>query len=473
MASSGAVSTHELTPDSLWDPNLIARYNLAGPRYTSYPTAAQFQSDVSEAQWREAMAASNEISAPLSLYFHIPFCDTVCYYCACNKIITANRQRASDYLVFLQREIAMQAAAVNPERIVRQLHWGGGTPTYISDSEMQALMTTIRQGFRLETDDEGEFSIEIHPGGMATERIRHLRKLGFNRLSMGVQDFDPEVQQAVNRFNSADDVAALVAEIRASGFKSLSMDLIYGLPLQSERSFARTLDQIIHLQPDRLSLFNYAHMPQLFKTQRQIDERQLPAAGVKMAILQQSIDRLLHEGYEYIGMDHFARPGDELALAQMQGTLHRNFQGYSTHKDCDLLAFGVSAINALGSNHFQNFKDEPAYTAAIKEGRLPLAKRITLSRDDTIRKAVINELICNFALDYGVIEQEFGIRFADYFSAELERLPALAADGLLALSANGMVVLPAGRLLIRRICMEFDAYIDPGQLSGNRFSRII
>jgi oxygen-independent coproporphyrinogen III oxidase len=473
MASPGAAPLRGLTTASLWDRDLIARYNLAGPRYTSYPTAAQFQDDVSEAQWREAMAASNEMSAPLSLYFHIPFCSTVCYYCACNKIITANRQRASDYLEFLHRELELQAAAVNPERVVRQLHWGGGTPTYISDSEMQALMTAIRQQFRLAADDEGEFSIEIHPGGMATDRIRHLRRLGFNRLSMGVQDFDPAVQQAVNRFNSVAEVAALVGEIRASGFKSLSMDLIYGLPLQSERSFARTLDQVIHLQPDRLSLFNYAHMPQLFKTQRQLDEQQLPPAEVKMAILQQSIDRLLHEGYEYIGMDHFARPGDELALAQMQGTLHRNFQGYSTHKDCDLLAFGVSAINALGNNHFQNFKDEPSYTAAIKAGMLPLAKRITLSHDDVIRKAVINELICNFALDYRAIEEEFGIRFADYFKAELKRLPALAGDGLLELSSKGIVILPAGRLLVRRICMEFDAYIDPGQLSGNRFSRII
>ncbi|MDO8860288.1 oxygen-independent coproporphyrinogen III oxidase [Haliea sp. E1-2-M8] len=473
MASPNAAPTRELTTASLWDPALIARYNLAGPRYTSYPTAAQFRDDVSETQWREAITASNEVSAPLSLYFHIPFCNTVCYYCACNKIVTANRQRASDYLRFLHREIELQAAAVNPERIVRQLHWGGGTPTYISDSEMQSLMTTIRQEFRLATDDEGEFSIEVHPGGMAPERIRQLRKLGFNRLSMGVQDFDPEVQQAVNRFNNVAEVAALVAEIRTSGFKSLSMDLIYGLPLQSEHSFARTLDQVIRLQPDRLSLFNYAHMPQLFKTQRQIDESQLPAAGVKLAILQQSIDRLLQEGYEYIGMDHFARPGDELALAQMQGTLHRNFQGYSTHKDCELLAFGVSAINALGNNHFQNFKDEPSYTAAITAGKLPLAKRITLSRDDIIRRAVINELICNFALDYQAIEEQFGIRFADYFSAELERLPALAADGLLALSAGGIAVLPAGRLLVRRICMEFDAYIDPSQLSGNRFSRII
>ena len=473
MASASAAKTRELTTAALWNPALIARYNLAGPRYTSYPTAAQFRDDVSETQWREAVAASNEISAPLSLYFHIPFCNTVCYYCACNKIITANRQRASDYLEVLHREIELQAAAVNPERIVRQLHWGGGTPTYISDGEMQDLMTTIRQQFRLATDEEGEFSIEVHPGGMATDRIRHLRKLGFNRLSMGVQDFDPDVQEAVNRFNSVAEVAALVGEIRASGFKSLSMDLIYGLPLQSERSFARTLEQVIRLQPDRLSLFNYAHMPQLFKTQRQIDESQLPAAEVKMAILQQSIDRLLHEGYEYIGMDHFARPGDELALAQMQGTLHRNFQGYSTHKDCELLAFGVSAINALGNNHFQNFKDEPLYTAAIREGRLPLAKRITLSRDDTIRKAVISELICNFALDYTVIEEEFGICFSDYFSKELQRLPVLAADGLLKLSARGIEVLPAGRLLVRRVCMEFDAYIDPGQLSGNRFSRII
>ncbi|MEQ9463779.1 MAG: oxygen-independent coproporphyrinogen III oxidase [Haliea sp.] len=473
MASRTAVSTQALTSASLWDPALITRYNLAGPRYTSYPTAAQFRDEVSEGPWREAVAASNEVSAPLSLYFHIPFCSTVCYYCACNKIITANRQRASDYLLLLHREIELQAAAVNPERIVRQLHWGGGTPTYISDSEMQALMAVIRQQFRLANDDQSEFSIEVHPGGMATDRIRHLRQLGFNRISMGVQDFDPEVQRAVNRFNSVGEVAALVRAVRASGFKSLSMDLIYGLPLQSERSFARTLDQVIRLQPDRLSLFNYAHMPQLFKTQRQLDERQLPAAGVKLAILQQSIDRLLHEGYEYIGMDHFARPGDELALAQMQGNLHRNFQGYSTHKDCELLAFGVSAINSLGNNHFQNFKDEQSYSAAIKAGKLPLAKRITLSRDDTIRRAVINELICNFALDYRAIEQEYGICFADYFAAELERLPAPAADGLLRLTDGGIEVLPPGRLLVRRVCMEFDAYIDRSQLSGNRFSRII
>ncbi len=473
MTSRTAASTPALTTSALWDPALIARYNLAGPRYTSYPTAAQFQDDVSEAQWREAITASNAVSAPLSLYFHIPFCSTVCYYCACNKIITANRKRARDYLVLLHREIELQAAAVNPERIVRQLHWGGGTPTYISDSEMQALMAVTRQQFRLAGDDEGEFSIEVHPGGMTSDRIHYLRQLGFNRISMGVQDFDPGVQKAVNRFNSVDEVAALVKEIRACGFKSLSMDLIYGLPLQSERSFARTLDQVIRLQPDRLSLFNYAHMPQLFKTQRQIDERQLPTAAVKMAILQQSIEHLLHEGYEYIGMDHFARPGDELALAQMQGTLHRNFQGYSTHKDCELLAFGVSAINALGNNHFQNFKDEPSYSAAIMAGRLPLAKRITLTRDDTIRKAVINELICNFALDYGAIEQAFGISFADYFASELERLQPLAADGLLALTEQGIEVLPPGRMLVRRVCMEFDAYIDHGQLSGNRFSRII
>ncbi len=340
------------------------------------PSAAQFQADVYEAQWREAIAASNEISEPLSLYFHIPFCDTVCYFCACNKIITANRRRARDYLVFLQREIELQAAAVNPERIVRQIHWSGGTPTYLSDTEMQALMQKIREEFRVAKDDEGEFSIEIHPGGMASERIRHLRQLGFNRIIMGVQDFDPDVQRAVNRCNSAGEVAALVAAIRASAFKSLSMDLIFGLPLQNERSFARTLDQVIALQPDRLSLFNYAHMPQLFKTQRQIDASLLPAAEVKMAILQQSMERLLGEGYKNIGMEHFARPGDELALAQMQGTLNRNFQGHSTHKDCELLAFGISAISALGNNHFQNFKDEPSYTAAIKAGRLPLAARI-------------------------------------------------------------------------------------------------
>ncbi|WP_051230287.1 oxygen-independent coproporphyrinogen III oxidase [Haliea salexigens] len=467
------VAQPQLTGDSLWDPALIARYNLAGPRYTSYPTAAQFQEDVSDSLWREAIKASNVSSAPLSLYFHIPFCNTVCYYCACNKIITANRQRATDYLQVLYREIALQAEHVNPGRTVRQLHWGGGTPTYISDAEMQELMAQTRRHFHLADDDSGEFSIEIHPGGMATPRIAHLRRLGFNRVSMGVQDFDADVQQAVNRFNSVDEVTALVAAIRAEHFKSLSMDLIYGLPRQSENSFARTLEQVILLRPDRLSLFNYAHMPQMFKTQRQIDERQLPEPAVKMAILHQSIEQLLAAGYEYIGMDHFALPGDELALAQMQGTLHRNFQGYSTHKDCDLLAFGVSAINALGNNHFQNHKDVASYTRAIEAGQLPLAKRITLTDDDLLRKAVINELICNFALDYAVIEEQFGICFRDYFAQELGRLPALARDGLIELHPNGIRVLPAGRLLVRRLCMEFDAYIDHTQLAGSRFSRII
>lgn len=468
-----SVPTPGLTGSSLWDPALIARYNLAGPRYTSYPTAAQFQDDASDTLWREAVAASNTAGAPLSLYFHIPFCNTVCYYCACNKIITANRQRATDYLQLLYREIALQADAVRPGRIVRQLHWGGGTPTYISDDEMQALMAQTRQHFQLADDDSGEFSIEIHPGGMEPARIAHLRGLGFNRVSMGVQDFDPDVQQAVNRFNSVEEVSALVAAIHRERFKSLSMDLIYGLPRQSEGSFARTLDQVIALRPDRLSLFNYAHMPQMFKTQRQIDERQLPEPAVKMAILHQSIEQLLAAGYEYIGMDHFALPGDELALAQMQGTLHRNFQGYSTHKDCDLLAFGVSAINALGNSHFQNHKDVTSYAQAIESGQLPLAKRISLSDDDLLRKAVINELICNFSLDYAAIETAFGIDFQDYFAPELARLPALARDGLIELDAGGIRVMPAGRLLVRRLCMEFDAYIDHAKLSGNRFSRII
>lgn len=462
-----------LSIDELWQPELLTRHDLSGPRYTSYPTAAQFQDGASQADWRTAMARSNARGKPLSLYVHIPFCSTICYYCACNKIVTANRARASAYLEYLHREIALQATAVDSTRPVHQLHWGGGTPTFISDGEMTQLMMELRRHFQLVDDNLGEYSIELHPGEMPAERLWLLRELGFNRLSMGVQDFDADVQQAVNRFNSVEDVTNLVDTARQAGFRSLGMDLIYGLPRQTVERFQETLARVIALRPDRLSVFNYAHMPALFKSQRQIDSSELPSPNVKLAILQQSIDQLLAAGYVYIGMDHFALPDDELAQAARAGRLHRNFQGYATHSHCDLLAFGVSAINALADSHFQNHKSLAPYVADLEKGILPLGKWIALTREDRIRKAIINALICDFALDFSTIEADFDLRFTDTFARELRELEPMARDGLVSLHEHGIQVLPAGRLLIRRLCMVFDAYLHDEACAIPRFSRII
>lgn len=468
------------TPQScgkLWHPELIRRHDLPGPRYTSYPTAAQFRDKACSGDWRAAMAQGNQSGSPLSLYVHIPFCSTVCYYCACNKIVTGSRARASAYLDYLYREIDLQAAEVDVRRPVQQLHWGGGTPTFISDAEMTTLMTRLRQHFRLAEDASGDYSIELHPGEMPAQRLWLLRDLGFNRLSMGVQDFDPAVQRAVNRFNSPTQVRALVETGRQAGFRSLSLDLIYGLPRQSVQSFRRTLAEVIDLRPDRLSVFNYAHLPALFKTQRQIDATELPAPEVKLAILQQSIEQLLQAGYVYIGMDHFALPDDELALAAQAGTLQRNFQGYTTHGHCDLLAFGVSAINAIGDSHFQNHKELAAYVADLDRGELPLARWIRLSDEDRLRKAVINALICHCRVDFTAIETAHGIDFRRHFASELHALETLAEDGLVTIDQQGIQVLPAGRLLVRRLCMVFDAWQQaptaaPDE-SAPRFSRII
>ena len=464
-----------LNCQELWNPGLIRKYDLSGPRYTSYPTAAQFQENHSISNWERAVAMGNQELSPLSLYFHIPFCETVCYYCACNKIITADKKKASHYLQYLFKEIAMQASYVDEQRPVTQLHWGGGTPTYISDDEMIQLMETTREHFNLLNDDSGEYSIEIHPAGVTPARISLLRKLGFNRLSMGIQDFDPAVQKAVNRFNSEEEVSELVKASREEGFKSISMDLIYGLPKQNKETFAKTLDKVIELSPDRLSLFNYAHMPHLFKVQKQINVAELPEPQEKLTILHNSIETLLNAGYEYIGMDHFAKPDDELAIAQHNGTLHRNFQGYATHSACDLLAFGVSSINSIGNAFFQNHKNIDDYIADVESNQLPVSRVIQLNDDDKIRQTVINEIICNFKLHFQSIEQQFGIRFEDYFHQELVRLKPLHDDGLIEIHEQSLEVKAAGRLLVRRICMEFDAYIDheKQQSANNRYSRII
>lgn len=455
----------------LFNPALLAKYDKAGPRYTSYPTAVQFHADFTEADYRIQAQASNASARPLSLYVHIPFCDTVCFYCACNRIITKNRRHAVPYLEHLQQEIALQGALFERSRPVTQLHWGGGTPTFISAAQMRALMRVTGEHFQLLEDDSGEYSIEVDPRETDSGTMRLLRDLGFNRLSLGVQDFDAPVQKAVNRLQSRDRTLQVLESARTVGFHSVSVDLIYGLPLQTVASFTRTIDDIIEQNPDRISVFNYAHLPDLFKTQRQIDPSALPAPEVKLEILQTVIERLTNAGYVYIGMDHFAKPEDELAQAQQAGTLYRNFQGYSTHADCDLIGLGATSIGMVGNSYSQNLKGLEEYYSRLAEGRLAIFRGVQLDNDDMLRRAVITALICHFALDFAALERQYHIEFARYFANELAELAEMQADGLLELSASAIQVLAPGRLLIRNICMVFDRYLR--EQREQRFSRVI
>jgi oxygen-independent coproporphyrinogen-3 oxidase len=454
-----------------FDPELIRKYDRSGPRYTSYPTAVQFREDFAEAEYRAHAEASNGPAAPLSVYVHIPFCDTVCFYCACNKVITRNRARSTEYLSWLHREIALQGALFDRDRPVDQLHWGGGTPTFISPEQMRALMDTIGECFTLLDGDRGEYSIEVDPRSVDRPTVALLRQLGFNRLSIGVQDFDPAVQTAVNRIQPREVTLATLTAAREVGFKSISVDLIYGLPLQSRASFARTLDEVIELGPDRLSVFNYAHLPQMFKTQRQIDAADLPAPDVKLDILGDVIARLTGAGYVYIGMDHFARPDDELALAQQAGSLYRNFQGYSTHADCDLVALGATSIGMIGDTYSQNVRGIEDYAAAVSRGAIPVFRGVELSADDRLRREVITRLICNLSVPMAAVEATHAIRFGEYFATELAELAPMQDDGLVRVESDAIQVLPSGRLLIRNVCMVFDRYLR--EATGQRFSKVI
>ncbi len=456
----------------VFDQALIEKYDQAGPRYTSYPTAPQFHDGFGAEQYTKAAEATNQSGNPLSLYFHIPFCDTVCFYCACNKVVTKDRAMAAPYLQRLQREIAMQGELFDRSRQVEQLHWGGGTPTFLSDDEMRELMRVTREHFTLADDEHGEYSIEIDPREADADTIAMLRQIGFNRLSLGVQDFDPRVQQAVNRVQSDEQTMTALQAARDQGFRSISIDLIYGLSLQTVESFRRTLERIIEVGPDRLSIFNYAHLPQLFMPQRRINADDLPSPQEKLDILKMTIDLLTSAGYLFIGMDHFAKPDDELARAQRDGTLYRNFQGYSTHSSCDLVAMGVTSIGMVGPTYSQNVRTIEEYSEHIDADRLPIFRGIELSRDDMIRRDVITRLICHFTLDYATVESSWGIDFIDYFSAELERLSEMADDGLLQLGDAGIRVMPRGRLLIRNICMAFDRYLAARKEQKN-FSRVI
>ncbi len=456
----------------IFDAALIAKYDKSGPRYTSYPTAVQFHDGFGERNYRQAASESNASGRPLSLYFHIPFCDTVCFYCACNKLATKDRTLAAPYLQRMQRELAMQADLFDDARKVKQLHWGGGTPTFISHDEMRQLMQQTRSHFDLANDLEGEFSIELDPREAQGDTVKLLRELGFNRVSLGVQDFDPRVQKAVNRIQSEEETLSVMHAAREEGFRSVSLDLIYGLPFQTVDGFAGTLERVVASAPDRLSVFNYAHLPDLFKPQRRINVEELPSPQEKLEILRMTIERLTAAGYVYIGMDHFARPDDELAEAQRDGTLYRNFQGYSTHADCDLIGLGVTSIGMVGPTYGQNMRTLDEYYARIDAGSLAVFRGIELSRDDQIRRDVITRLICHFALDFRALDGRWGIRFAEYFAPELEQLAGMQEDGLLTLDALGIQVLPAGRLLIRNICMAFDYYLREST-TGKRFSKVI
>ena len=454
-------------------PDLIKRYDKAGPRYTSYPTANLFHDEFTSDDYRAAVERSNnELEPkPLSLYFHIPFCDTVCFYCACNKIVTKMRDRATPYLEHLYREIEMQGELYARSRPVDQLHWGGGTPTFLNQDQMRSLMEKTGQHFTLMDNDQGEYSIEIDPREIDPEGVHFLREIGFNRMSLGIQDFDPKVQKAVNRIQSEEITFAAIDAAREAKFKSVSVDLIYGLPFQSVDSFLVTLEKTMQARPDRFSVFNYAHLPTLFMPQRRINEEDLPSAAEKLDILQSVIRYLTEQGYVYVGMDHFARPDDELVIAQDTGLLYRNFQGYSTHADCDMVAMGVTAISQVNDIYSQNVRDEESYYKMIDDGKLPLMRGLRLTADDMLRRELITQLICNFKIDINQFMTTQGIDFGQYFEDEIEQLKIMQDDGLLKIDRDAITILPPGRLLIRNICMTFDAHLNDNQ--KNRFSKVI
>ncbi|HEX5687505.1 MAG TPA: oxygen-independent coproporphyrinogen III oxidase [Ideonella sp.] len=466
LASPPVVSTEQL-----------ARLDVAGPRYTSYPTADRFVEAFDSAAYRQALeqrvsgiGAGAVPRSSLSLYVHIPFCESVCYYCACNKVITRHHERSAEYLDALEREMALSAAALGCRAAVSQLHLGGGTPTFLSDAELARLMHAIQRHFLLTPG--GEYSIEVDPRTVSKQRLSHLAALGFNRLSLGVQDFDPAVQRAVHRVQPFDEVETLLNAARDIGFDSINIDLIYGLPLQTAMSFQRTLDQVCRLRPDRIALYAYAHLPERFKPQRRIDAAELPVAGQKMAMLASAIQAFGQQGYDYIGMDHFALHGDSLSVAKRQGRLHRNFQGYSTQPDCDLLGLGVSAIGRIGATYSQNAKTLPEYYDALRDGRLPVVRGLALDRDDLVRRSVIMAVMCQGRVDYESIEAAYLIRFHEYFAAELDRLQPLVDQGLVRLEVDGLQVTPLGWYFVRAVAMVFDKHLQ-AERSRARFSRII
>ncbi|MDQ9171224.1 oxygen-independent coproporphyrinogen III oxidase [Oxalobacteraceae bacterium R-40] len=455
-----AESKYPSTPIQ-FDSELIGKVTQQGPRYTSYPTADRFSANFQMGDYLQAVAQIKSGGArnPLSLYIHIPFCQSLCYYCGCNKIITKNHSKAETYLVYLKQEVDMQAALFAGMNRVEQLHFGGGTPTFLSDEEMGDLVKHLRKSFSFVSDAEGEFSIEIDPRTVDPARIHSLRAQGFNRISLGVQDFDPEVQKAVNRIQPEALTIRAIEAAREADFKSISIDLIYGLPKQTVMTMSTTLSKVIAADPDRISIYNYAHMPHLFKSQRLIADDEIPSAQAKLDMLSLCVRRLTDAGYVYIGMDHFAKPNDALAVAQRQGRLHRNFQGYSTHAGAEMVSCGVSAISAVGSTYSQNEKSLEHYYERIERGELPIARGLKLTNDDLLRRMVIQMLMCNFELSTKVFELAYPISFSTYFARELEKLREFEVDGLLSIDEDWLTVTPKGRFLVRNICMAFDRYL--------------
>ena len=451
----------------IWDQDLIQKYNYSGPRYTSYPTALEFNEQFNEQDFLTSVTLYPE--KPLSIYVHIPFCHKLCYFCGCNKMVTRQHHKVTKYLEALKQEIVNRAPLFK-NKIVTQMHWGGGTPTYLNDEEIEWLIDVLKDNFQFANNIEQ--SIEIDPREITPKTIDHLALVGFNRLSMGIQDFNQEIQTLINREQDENLIANLIKQARKRDFASISLDLIYGLPKQTVESFTDTLNKVIGLSPDRLSVFNYAHLPTRFAAQRKIKDADLPAAIEKLKILQNSIEQLTQAGYTFIGMDHFAKPTDELAIAQQQGILHRNFQGYTTHGDADLLGLGVSAISMLGDSYAQNQKDLQIYQSEVQKKGNALWKGFTLNQDDKIRRDVIKQLICHFNLNKATIENRYQIKFDDYFAEDLQLLAPLVKDGLVENKADSLIVSAKGQMLIRNICMCFDIYMRK-VARQQQFSRVI
>ncbi|MBK8992115.1 MAG: oxygen-independent coproporphyrinogen III oxidase [Gammaproteobacteria bacterium] len=453
-----------------WDPALIRKYDVPGPRYTSYPTALQFTDSFGAREYEQYLLERPPVIGPLSLYVHIPYCRNICYYCACNKIVTRDAAVAERYIVALEKETALLSRHFDRRRRVTQLHWGGGTPTFLSPAELTRLMHGLAKHFSLIDAPEREYSIEIDPRSVDTGTIALLKGLGFNRVSMGIQDFDPAVQRAVNRIQPFDMVENLVDAVREHRFKSLSFDLIYGLPLQSPASMEQTLAKVLALDPDRVSCYSYAHLPEIFSSQRSIDRMALPSADEKLEVLHTIIDTLTDAGYLYVGMDHFVKPQDELAQALHNGTLQRNFQGYSTQLAPELLGIGVSSISSTADLYCQNVKTVDEYYALLEQDKLPVQRGLRLTPDDHLRRDVIMQLICRMGIDTGETGERHGIDFGSHFAREMRSLDAMEHEGLLESEGGQIRVTAAGRPLVRNICMVFDAYLDP---SRQRFSRTI
>jgi oxygen-independent coproporphyrinogen-3 oxidase len=451
--------------------NLIRRFDSLGPRYTSYPTADRFHGDFNESSYIQYLQqrGQSDNKPPLSLYIHIPFCASLCYYCACNKVITKDHGRSAKYLHYLEKELKMVVSHLQARETVSQLHLGGGTPTFLSHDELRAMMQMLRSF--VDFSDDAEISIEIDPRTVDAATLKLLAELGFNRTSLGVQDFDPDVQKAIHRIQPLEMVEQTIHDSRANGFGSINFDLIYGLPKQNLESFSRTLDAVIRLAPDRIALYNYAHLPTRFKPQRRIAESDLPSAEQRLQIFMMSLRRLLDAGYIYIGLDHFAKPDDSLARAWQDRSLHRNFQGYTTRAECDLIGLGLSSIGKVGASYSQSLRVLDDYYECLDSGHLPVEKGFHLNADDSLRRTVIMDLMCSQPVEFARFQREFGIQFAEYFADELDKLQNFADEGLIELTAQHIAITRKGRLFVRAVGMTFDRYL--AQRTGASYSKLI